>query len=169
MKRGVVILSLVAVLSQMSANPLAWQVAKKAMGKKVLIKGVKNGKMILQNFTSGKTKAIKWKKMGYYIQMPKKDRGSVTSHGFLRSSKKFWQEFKKKYPHVLSPRNKMRINSGKAPVVDKKWGQYFKLHKPFNGQKLEHHHMGKGAFAVPLPQGLHRGKGNSGWWHEKRK
>lgn len=169
MKRvGVTVVIGFVLTSFVSANPLLMQAGKRAISKKVLIKGVKNGKMILHNLNSGKIKAVRFKKLGKYIRMPSGKRGALTSHGYVRNSKKFWQAFKKKYPKTLSRRNSLRIHNGKSPVVDSVWARHFKHHKPFNGQKLEHHHMGKGAFAVPLPKGMHRGAGNSGFWHKHK-
>jgi hypothetical protein len=52
-----------------------------------------------------------------------------------------------------------------APKVDDVWIEHFPEHKDFKWQKIEHHHVDEGQFAVPLPWDLHRGKGNYNIWH----
>jgi hypothetical protein len=38
-----------------------------------------------------------------------------------------------------------------TPKVDDTWIKHFPEHKDFKWQKLEHHHVDEGQFAVPLP------------------
>ena len=47
-------------------------------------------------------------------------------------------------------------NIGKTlPVVDETWVEFHPEHKAYMGEPLEHHHVGQGALAVPLPEKLH--------------
>lgn len=123
------------------------------------------------NYTSYKdsqTKKIKRVKLGLSkgIFMPKAKNNSKTSKGFLRDSKYFWKEYKKLYHNELSMKNQLRIKEGKAPIVDKKWVHFHKDHRPFKGEKLEHHHLDHRSYAIPLPESLHRSKGNSKFFHK---
>ncbi len=167
MKKLFIVTVLVLMEVHMSANPLMGRVlAKKAFNKQVLMKLKDGGKVFMHNLQSGKIKRVR-PKFDKFVKMPKKTSGARTKFGFSRDAKNFWQKFKEKYSHTLSKRNRLRIRNGKSPVVDRTWMRHFKEHSPFNGQILEHHHMNGKGFAVPLPKGLHRGKGNSGLFHSK--
>jgi hypothetical protein len=161
----VVMVLLSAVLIQAFANPYLLRTAgKKVLDKKVLLEVRKGGKTFLNNVSTGKLKRVK---LGFdkLIKMPKATSGSITKKGFKRDAKLFWKKFKKKFPKTLSNKNLLRIKNGKSPVVDRTWMRHFKAHKPFNGQKIEHHHLNKGSFSIPLPKGLHRDQGNSRFFH----
>ena len=129
----------------------------------------KTGLISLKDNKSGKIKRFKLD-LSKGIFMPKaKGKQSKTSKGYLRDSKLFWKEYKKKYNKELSMKNLLRIKEGKAPVVDKQWIKFHKDHRPFKGQKLEHHHLDHKGYAIPLPQALHRAKGNSAFFHRESK
>jgi hypothetical protein len=169
MKKWLALVVLISVVTQthMSANPLARVAVKKVLrDKQVLLKLKNGGKVFLHNLQNGKKRRVRLH-FDKFIEMPKATSGARTKFGYSRNSKKFWQKFSKKYPHMFSKRNRLRIRGGKSPVVDRTWMRHFKEHSPFNGQILEHHHMNGKGFAVPLPKGLHRGRGNSGFFHSK--
>jgi hypothetical protein len=129
--------------------------------------GILKGVSYLINNATKRKKKVRLN-LSRLIPMPRaKQNQPRTKKGFLRSKDYFWKKYMKKYPHELSSKNKMRINSGFSPVVDSKWIKYHKDHKFFRGDKIEHHHLNHGMFAAPLPKGLHRGKGNSKFWHTK--
>ncbi|WP_205669228.1 eCIS core domain-containing protein [Amycolatopsis suaedae] len=78
--------------------------------------------------------------------------------GFLRDSERYWADWVKKWGKngALSQANLAAIAGGRSPVVDAQWVQVYPQHKAYLGQVLEHHHVGQGAFAVPLPHDLHK-------------
>lgn len=91
------------------------------------------------------------------IEMPWVGKGkgvSSTELGYLRDSNRFWNEYKQKWPDQLSPENKERAGTSR-PVVDDTWIKFHPEHAPYKGQPLEHHHLGQGSRAVPLPEKLH--------------
>lgn len=75
--------------------------------------------------------------------------------GFLRDPEKFWKEYATRHPSALSPDNLKAAQGGKAPTVDTAWLEAHPQHSAFEGDKLVHHHVGKGSKAVPIPEGLH--------------
>jgi hypothetical protein len=77
--------------------------------------------------------------------------------GYLRDHRRFWQAWKERYEHLgaLSKENIELIEKGKAPIVDEVWIQRYPQHAAYKGQILEHHHIGQGATAVPVPKHLH--------------
>jgi len=77
--------------------------------------------------------------------------------GYLRDPRFFWKEFEQLYGKVLSPANKKRISDHnfRSPVVDEVWIQFHPEHAAYKGDVLEHHHVGQGSRAVPLPSRLH--------------
>ncbi|MCE2596991.1 hypothetical protein K6Y31_19630 [Motilimonas cestriensis] len=106
---------------------------------------------------------------------------------FPRNGKAFWGEWLKMNPDSLSHTNKALIEglnprTGErlyrtnkkgikvyydhiAPRVDNTWIKHFPEHKDFKFQRIEHHHVDEGRWAIPLPWDLHRGKGNYNIWH----
>ncbi len=91
------------------------------------------------------------------IDMPWVGNGGVSSSelGYLRDSKYYWNEYAKQWGHQFSPDNLDRIKNGNAPMVDDTWLKAHPEHVSYKGQRLEHHHLGQGARAVPLPEKLH--------------
>lgn len=75
--------------------------------------------------------------------------------GYLRDSHYFWERFQADYPHLISPANAQRIAGDRAPVVDEVWTRYHPEHSSYMNQTLEHHHVGQGSRAVPMPERLH--------------
>ncbi len=75
--------------------------------------------------------------------------------GFLRDPVKFWKEYATRHPSGLGPNNLKAAQGGTAPVVDKAWLEAHPQHAAFEGDKLVHHHVGKGSKAVPIPERLH--------------
>ena len=125
----------------------------------------KEGKLFFKNAKTKRKRAFHLS-LKSIIPMPKAIK-KATKKGIKRDKKLFWQKYKQKFLHHLSAKNLLRIKKGKSPVVDKKWIKYHKDHKPFRGQTIEHHHLGHGKFAVPLPVGLHRLKKNFSFWHKR--
>jgi hypothetical protein len=73
---------------------------------------------------------------------------SATSEGWLRSSGRFWSEFKKQFSSdydLLGPGHSV------TPALAARWG----WHERTIGQKLEHHHVKNGEVVVAIPAGLH--------------
>ena len=89
------------------------------------------------------------------IDMPWVGKGSGSELGYLRDSKYYWNEYAKKWGDQFSPENMERIKKGTAPVVDDAWLKAHPEHIAYKGQRLEHHHLGQGSRAVPLPEKLH--------------
>lgn len=91
------------------------------------------------------------------IEMPWVGKGGTTSSelGYLRDPQYFWTRFKDRFPAAVSADNLTRIAGNRSPVVDAQWVSVYPQHKGFMGQTLEHHHVGQGAKAVPIPSGLH--------------
>ena len=48
-----------------------------------------------------------------------------------------------------------RIADGVSPIINATWLRYFPEHWRWLGQALEHHHLGQGPKAVPLPTPVH--------------
>jgi hypothetical protein len=74
--------------------------------------------------------------------------------GYLRDSNYFWREYAKLWPEQLSKENMDRVGTSR-PIVDDTWIKYHPEHAAYKGQPLEHHHLGQGSRAVPLPEKLH--------------
>ena len=107
---------------------------------------------------------------------------SFTSpQGVPRSRVEFWDEWTQMHPESLSDANLNRIagtNPGSgvrmtfdsgvpvdtiAPRVDDEWIRVFPHHAPYRGNRLVHHHVNGGRWAIPVPEGSHVGSG--GPWH----
>jgi hypothetical protein len=78
-------------------------------------------------------------------------RSTATSEGWLRDESKFWQQFAEDYPEDYR-----LIGEGHTVTqeLSQKWGWKGK----FVGEKLIHHHVENGAYAVPVPKSLHAGE-----------
>lgn len=81
--------------------------------------------------------------------------GSASELGYLRDPEYFWTRFAAAFGERLSPANRALIAAGRAPVVDATWVSYYPQHAGYLGDVLEHHHVGQGSRAVPLPEKLH--------------
>jgi hypothetical protein len=91
------------------------------------------------------------------VDMPWVGKGTRPSSelGYLRDPVFFWERFRTNFPAPLSPANLGRIAAGNAPIVDPQWISVYPQHAGYSGQPLEHHHVGQGSRAVPLPERLH--------------
>jgi RHS repeat-associated protein len=91
------------------------------------------------------------------IDMSLAPSGSATNAlGWPRNGPWFWRQIRTANPEFFSQANLARIASGRSPVVDPTWIKHFPSHSSFGGQRLIHHHMNQGRFAVPLPESIHR-------------
>lgn len=93
----------------------------------------------------------------------------LTAHGERRDYLQFWRQWQELDRQLgretLSPTNLSRIQDNRSPVVDDQWVQYFPEHAPYMLQRLDHHHVAYGPYAVPLPTELHIGSGNRRIFH----
>jgi hypothetical protein len=90
------------------------------------------------------------------VDMPWVGSGAASSElGYLRDKAFFWSSFQATYGTRLSPANRALIAAGRSPVVDATWVHNYPQHAGYLGEPLEHHHVGQGARAVPLPETLH--------------
>lgn len=79
----------------------------------------------------------------------------VNAAGHPRNNAWFWRQMLKKYPEMFGPENRDRIETGDSPIVDKIWIKAVPIHKPFEQDKLIHHHINQGAVASGLPESAH--------------
>lgn len=84
---------------------------------------------------------------------------NVNSQGWERSSSYYFKVLQSQHPEYFSKKNNMLIESGKSPVVDKKFADNFPQYKEYKGETLVHHHIGQDGQAVALPQSIHKGYG----------
>ncbi|MFI8835042.1 DUF4157 domain-containing protein [Streptomyces afghaniensis] len=94
------------------------------------------------------------------VEMPWVGKGEGTTSsqlGYLRDSQLFWQRWRDHYGTggALSRSNLDAIAHGRSPVVDDVWVSRYPEHAAYKGQVLEHHHVGQGALATPVPHDLH--------------
>jgi HNH/Endo VII superfamily nuclease toxin with a HHH motif/Domain of unknown function (DUF4157) len=92
------------------------------------------------------------------VDMPWIGKGvSVNSSelGYLREHEFFWSEYDRLYPGRLSPSNLALVARRLAPKVDQLWVRHYPQHGGYLEDTLEHHHVGQGSQAVPLPSKLH--------------
>jgi RHS repeat-associated protein len=83
----------------------------------------------------------------------------TTANGGIRNKDEFWALWIALHPETISLGNKWKIENGYAPEVDDVWTNAFPQHKPFKGDKLHHHHVDQGPFAIPVPASTHPGSG----------
>ena len=86
------------------------------------------------------------------------------SIGIPRDQKYFWDQWKDTPlgKEALSKDNLVRISNDEAPKVNVKWQKAMEKfgNEGILGEVIEHHHINKGASAMPLPKSLHRENGN---------
>ena len=99
---------------------------------------------------------VQFWKNGPYVDMSKANGSSVTVKGFPRDNRYFWNQLLKTHPEMFSKKNIELIKAKRAPIVDEQWISYNKMHANYKGNKLVHHHVEQGRFAVPLPESVHR-------------
>lgn len=81
--------------------------------------------------------------------------------GGIRDQRRFWREWREYFPETLSPSN-VELIKGKlgqlpaSPIVDEQWIRYFPEHDAYIHQKLIHHHVHEGRFAIPVPMMTHQ-------------
>ena len=91
------------------------------------------------------------------VDMSKAPAGSQKNAlGWPRNSKWFWKRYEDPY-NALSPKNLAEIAKGNSPTVDPQW----KLRMPGEsnariGEIIEHHHVNRGRYAIPLSFTNHR-------------
>jgi hypothetical protein len=92
--------------------------------------------------------------------------GKPTGNGGLREMNLFWNEWLRMHPETISNNNKWVIENleGVAPKIDSTWLKYFPEHAGFKGDKILHHHVDQGPYAIPVPGKTHVGSG--GPWHQ---
>ena len=93
--------------------------------------------------------------------------GTPTANGGIRNNIKFWEEWEKLNPESLSENNRWKIGHGFSPIIDDIWIEFFPEHSEYKGEKLIHHHVDQGIYAIPVPEPTHNGPG--GVWHCKNK
>ena len=102
----------------------------------------------------------------YRIDMRGAPPGSPTNAaGYPRNRAWFWRQMLNKHPELFSKANRTAIRADGSPIVDARWLRYFPRHRAFRGDILAHHHINGGAFATPLPWGVHWGQGWFGQLH----
>ncbi|MEU6885649.1 DUF4157 domain-containing protein [Streptomyces viridosporus] len=94
------------------------------------------------------------------VEMPWVGKGEGTTSsqlGYLRDRQLFWQRWRDHYGAggALSPSNLEAIAKGRSPIVDDVWVSRYPQHAAYKGQVLEHHHVGQGPLATPVPHDLH--------------
>ncbi|WP_083888459.1 MULTISPECIES: hydrolase [Pseudanabaena] len=71
-------------------------------------------------------------------------------------------------PETISKSNQYRIEQlGLSPKVDNQWIKYYPDHANYKTQKLIHHHVDQGPYAIPVPQGTHIGYGGPFHYNDK--
>lgn len=84
---------------------------------------------------------------------------NVNSQGWERSSSYYFKELQSRHPEYFSKKNNLLIESGRSPIVDKRFADVFPQYKDYKGETLVHHHIGQDGQAVALPQSIHKGYG----------
>jgi hypothetical protein len=100
-------------------------------------------------------KALEFLNLDYMVDMRSMS-GRPTSAGFPRNSRAFWRELLDQHPELFSPKNKLRIESNLAPLVDDVWCKVHQNHVPFKNDLLVHHHVEQGPWAVGIPEPVHQ-------------
>ena len=99
---------------------------------------------------------------------PKAPTAERTASNEIRDRTQFWKEWLERHPETLSKSNQYKINElNLSPVVDKTWTKSFPEHGAYKGEVLHHHHYNHGPLAIPLPETVHTGAGNTQIWHWK--
>ena len=102
-------------------------------------------------------KAIAFINLDFAIDMSEHTGAAKTAAGFTRDAKKFWNEMLKQYPQLFSAWNKDLItNQKRAPIIDDTWLMWHLKQRIYKGDKLVHHHVEQGPWAVGIPQAIHR-------------
>jgi hypothetical protein len=80
-----------------------------------------------------------------------------TADGFPRDRTWFWRRMLADHPDRFSAANRAAIRADRSPRVDEVWCRYFP-HRNYmqDGERLVHHHIGRGPLATPIPERAHR-------------
>ena len=87
------------------------------------------------------------------------DCANANSQGWERNSSYYFKELKGRHPEYFSKKNNILIDSGRSPIIDKKFSDNFPQYKNYKGETMVHHHIGQDGQAVALPQSVHKGYG----------
>jgi len=101
----------------------------------------------------------------YSIDTTTFESGKPTANGGLRDNKQFWQKWEKLNSTSISKNNRWKIKHGYSPTIDDVWIKEFPEHGGYKGERLIHHHVEQGKYAIPVPESTHVGSG--GVWHCK--
>jgi hypothetical protein len=102
-------------------------------------------------------KAVAFINLDYAIDMSNHLGTVKTAAGFPRDAKRFWNAMLKEHTKLFSQNNKNRIiKDRRAPIVDETWLTWHRTQSAYKGDKLIHHHVEQGPWAVGLPQKVHR-------------
>jgi hypothetical protein len=95
--------------------------------------------------------------LAYRVDMREcKTAPKTTPDGFPRDHLWFWGKLLEKHPQLFSKENRGRIMRGRSPRVDETWVKWVPGHAKFMGQRLDHHHLGRGPIATPVPAGARK-------------
>ncbi|WP_223302356.1 RHS repeat-associated core domain-containing protein [Flavobacterium branchiophilum] len=95
---------------------------------------------------------------GYKIDMNNAPQGSNTNaKGFKSNGPWFWRQVRNSHPEMFSEINKKNIAKGKSPIVDDTWVKHNPSSANYMKDKLVHHHIDQGRFAVGIPEQAHVG------------
>lgn len=101
----------------------------------------------------------------YSIDTTTFDGGTPTAKRGLRDNKQFWKKWENLNPSSISNNNRWKIEHGLSPKIDDEWIKEFPEHGGYKGEKLIHHHVDQGKYAIPISESTHVGSG--GVWHYK--
>ncbi len=97
--------------------------------------------------------------LDYLLDMRKApDNSSYRStHGYQVNAPWFWKKMLERHPDLFDQDNRQRILGAvpQAPIVNYQWLKTFPMHAGYKGQKLHHHHIGRGPLATAVPEVLH--------------
>jgi hypothetical protein len=101
--------------------------------------------------------AVRYIHLHYAVDMSNHLAAGKTATGFARSASIFWIEMLRQFPHLFSSENRNRIvKERRAPIVDETWIKWHRNHRAYGNDKLIHHHVEQGPWAVGIPQEVHR-------------
>ncbi|PTD14272.1 hypothetical protein C6N29_07415 [Flavobacterium columnare] len=80
---------------------------------------------------------------------------STNAKGFARNGTWFWKQMLEEHPEMFNSSNKWKIENNLAPVANDQWIQYNPSHAEFKNNRLIHHHIDQGRFAVGIPEKVH--------------
>jgi RHS repeat-associated protein len=105
-----------------------------------------NGKQTVSELTSGPK-----------VDMTLSSSLSLNAKGFPRDKNYFWGQVAAKNPGMFSSANMWRLDNNIAPKVDDQWIAANPSHAKYKNNRLVHHHIDQGRFAVGIPEKAHTG------------